>query len=265
MTNTPSQPNSNFESAQTTATGFNNNFDTHYTQSRFDGQDFQDTSFQHQHKDTLSQSVSQSVLSVILVMLESFITLVLRFDANLRQIVYPLAKDNVVVCVRTYVPHLTFYATFTYNGVLLDTQLRANQMVDVTINAFTWQLFSAIFTNDSKAVDKLQMRGEPLRVGQVKRFLQGIGLGQIVQHILQTVKGKTAKAPKMTEDEKKLKLTEYKERITEQQNQINALTISQSQLATQAQELQSKNKTLLVALGVTVVALIGCIIALVMR
>lgn len=209
--------------------------------------------------------ISNSILSVILVMLESFITLVLRFDAKLRQIVYPLAKENVVVCVRTYVPHLTFYATFTFNGVLLDTQLRANQMVDVTINAFTWQLFGAIFTNDSKAVDKLQMRGEPFRIEQVKGFLQGIGIGQVVQYILQTIKGKSAENTKLTDDDKKIKLDEYKTRITEQQNQINALTISQSQLATQAQELKSKNKTLLIALGVTVVALIGCIITLLMR
>lgn len=209
--------------------------------------------------------ISQSILSVILVMLESFITLLLRFDANLRQIVYPLAKDKVVVCVRSYVPHMTFYATFTYNGVLLDTELHPNQQVDVTINAFTWQLFAAIFTNDTKAVDKLQIRGEPLRTTQVKQFLQGIGIGQIVKHILQTIKGKTTQNPKLSEDDKKLKLDEYKSRITEQQNQINALTISQSQLAAQAQELQSKNKTLLIALGVTAVALIGCIVTLFMK
>lgn len=206
--------------------------------------------------------ISQSVLSVILVMLESFITLVLRFDSNLRQIAYPLATDNVVVCVRTYVPHLTFYATFTYNGVLLDTQLRANQLVDVTINAFTWQIVSAIFTNDSKAVDKLQMRGEGLRVQQVKSFLQGIGIGQVVQHLLQTIKGKTEKEEKPEKDDL---LLEYKHRISEQQTQINALTISQSQLATQAQELKSKNKILMIALGITVVALLGCVIIIFMQ
>lgn len=206
--------------------------------------------------------ISQSVLSVILVMLESFITLVLRFDSNLRQIAYPLATDNVVVCVRTYVPHLTFYATFTYNGVLLDTQLRANQLVDVTINAFTWQIVSAIFTNDSKAVDKLQMRGEGLRVQQVKSFLQGIGIGQVVQHLLQTIKGKTEKEEKPEKDDL---LLEYKHRISEQQTQINALTISQSQLATQAQELKSKNKILMIALGITVVALLGCVITIFMQ
>lgn len=206
--------------------------------------------------------ISQSVLSVILVMLESFITLVLRFDSNLRQIAYPLATDNVVVCVRTYVPHLTFYATFTYNGVLLDTQLRANQLVDVTINAFTWQIVSAIFTNDSKAVDKLQMRGEGLRVQQVKSFLQGIGIGQVVQHLLQTIKGKTEKEEKPEKDDL---LLEYKHRISEQQTQINALTISQSQLATQVQELKSKNKILMIALGITVVALLGCVITIFMQ
>lgn len=208
-------------------------------------------------------TISQSILSVILVMVESFITLVLRFDANLRQVVYPLAADNIVVCVRSYVPHLTFYATFSFNGVLLDPKLRPNQQVDATINAFTWQLFAAVFSNDSTAVDKLQIRGEPLRIEQVKNFLQSIGIGQVVQQLMRTVKGKAKESTQTTEDDKKSKLADYKNRITEQQNQINALTISQAQLATQVQELQSKNKTLMIALAVALVVVIGCVIALV--
>lgn len=204
-------------------------------------------------------TLAQSVLNVALVMVESFVTLLLRFDANLRQVAYPLATDNVVVCVRSYVPHVTFYATFTYNGVLFDSELTPNQHVDVTINAFTWQLLGAIISNDSKSIDKLQMRGEPLRLEQVKRFLLGMGLGQIVKQLVQTVKGKTEKAEPPKKDDL---LVDYKQRITEQQTQINTLTLSHTQLSAENSELKSKNKTLMIGLGVMTVLFLASLVFL---
>lgn len=202
-------------------------------------------------------TLAQSVLNVALVMVESFVTLLLRFDANLRQVAYPLATDNVVVCVRSYVPHVTFYATFTYNGVLFDSELTPNQHVDVTINAFTWQLLGAIISNDSKSIDKLQMRGEPLRLEQVRRFLLGMGLGQIVKQLVQTLKGKTEKAEPPKKDDL---LVDYKQRITEQQTQINTLTLSHTQLSAENSELKSKNKTLMIGLGVMTVLFLASLV-----
>ncbi len=204
-------------------------------------------------------SLAQSVLNVALVMVESFVTLLLRFDANLRQEAYPLATDNVVVCVRSYVPHVTFYATFTYNGVLFDSQLQPNQQVDVTINAFTWQLLGAIISNDAKSIDKLQMRGEPLRLEQVKRFLLGMGLGQIIKQLVQTVKGKAEKPEPPKKDDL---IVDYKQRINEQQTQINTLTLSHTQLNAQTTELKSKNKILTIALGVMMVLFLASLVFL---
>lgn len=217
------------------------------------------SSFTANQQPPHNTTLAQSVLNVALVMVESFVTLLLRFDSNLRQVAYPLATDNVVVCVRSYVPHVTFYATFTYNGVLFDSKLAPNQQVDVTINAFTWQLLGAIISNDSKSIDKLQMRGEPLRLEQVKRFLLGMGLGQIVKQLVQTVKGKTEKAEPPKKDDL---LVDYKQRITEQQTQINTLTLSHTQLSAENSELKSKNKTLMIGLGVMTVLFLASLVFL---
>lgn len=216
---------------------------------------------------TTENPIAKSILNVTLVIVETFITLVLRFDENLRKIVYPLAKDNVVVCVRSYVPHITLYATFSYHGVLLDSELRQEQQVDVTINAFTLQLFQAIFTHDVRSIDKLQMRGEALRVEQVKRFLLSIGVGQAIQNLAQTVKGKTQKNKNEDNDEKdKLaKILAYKNRIDEQQTQINTLTVEKTQLTVINDELKSKNKILMMSLGVSVLITIFCIIGIILK
>ena len=202
---------------------------------------------------------NDTLLNVVLAVVETIITLLLRFDAPLRQAAYPLAHNNTVVCVRSYVPHVTFYATFTVNGVLLDSQLQPSQQVDVTINGFTWQIAQAIFTNQPKAIDALQMRGEADDVAHVTHFLNTVGVVQVVQQLIGSIskKGKksaqTDAAAQNQAVSKQQAIAEYKARISEQESQINALTIEQAQHNAQIAELNSKNKTLTIALAVVAV------------
>ena len=48
--------------------------------------------------------LSRGLLNILLVFLESAITLALRFDPTLRKLAYPLAERGTVVCIRTTVP-----------------------------------------------------------------------------------------------------------------------------------------------------------------
>lgn len=206
----------------------------------------------HQH------TLSQTTLNVILVLIETLLTLLLRFDGQLRQLVYPLAQQNTVVCIRSYVPHATIYATFTVNGILLDSELQPSQAVDVTINGFTWQIAQAIFTNNQKIVEQLQLRGELDKVAQLKAFLQSLGLNSVIQNIIATLKDKKQTQDTATSDEQKLSTAEYRERIQAQQANINALTIDQTEVKTQNQQLISQNKLLKICLGVAILAAIVC-------
>lgn len=85
---------------------------------------------------TKQYNIAYTALNVVLVIIETLLTLLLRFDGNLRRAVYP-RTTNTVLCIHSYVPNVTFYATFTINGILLDRQLQPSQQVDVTINGFT--------------------------------------------------------------------------------------------------------------------------------
>ena len=69
---------------------------------------------------TKQYNIAYTALNVVLVIIETLLTLLLRFDGNLRRAVYPLATTNTVLCIHSYVPNVTFYATFTINGILLD-------------------------------------------------------------------------------------------------------------------------------------------------
>jgi hypothetical protein len=163
----------------------------------------------------------------------------LRFDADLRKVVYPLATTNTVVRIHAYVPSVTFYMTFTVNGILLDSQLQPSQQVDVTINGFTWQIAQNLFTNQPKAIEQLQIRGEAQKMAEVKAFLHQIGINQLLQVITKAVKGdkdkqKTKKPIKTDAD--------YKQQVETLNSQVNAANLQKTALEAQIVELKSKNQ-----------------------
>ena len=207
-------------------------------------------------------TLSHSLLNIILVFIESALTLLLRLDPELRKAAYPLAKQGTVVCVRMYLPHVEVYATFSYKGVLLDANLPAGRTEpDVIINAYSIQVLSALTSHDIETADKLQMRGDSVQVQLVKQFILQMGFGSLIQSIIKKFKGGSGK-PKPSEAELATKKEDYKHRITEQQTQINTLTIKNRELETTVKELQSKQKTWMITAIVAIIVAIGLIITL---
>lgn len=207
-------------------------------------------------------TLSHSLLNIILVFIESALTLLLRLDPELRKAAYPLAKQGTVVCIRMYLPHVEVFATFSYKGVLLDPNLPEGRTeADVIINAYSIQVLSALTSHDIETTDKLQMRGDSKQVQLVKQFILQMGFGSLIQGLIKKFKGGSGK-PKPSEAEVEAKTSDYKRRITEQQTQINTLTIKNRELETTAKELQSKQKTWMIIAIVAIIIAIGSLIAL---
>lgn len=202
-------------------------------------------------------TLSHSFLNIVLVFIESALTLLLRLDSELRKAAYPLAKQSTVVCLRLYLPHVQVFATFSYKGVLLDAKLPAGRSEpDVIINAYSIQVLNAVTTHDSATTDKLQMRGDTAQVQLVKKFIMQLGFGSLIQGLIKKFKGGNHKS-KPSDTEAQQKKNDYKLRISEQQTQINVLTMKNRELETTVKELHSKQKTL------TVIAIVATIIAVV--
>ncbi|MBU5616109.1 hypothetical protein KPY62_03105 [Psychrobacter sp. TAE2020] len=207
-------------------------------------------------------TLSHSLLSIILVFIESALTLLLRLDSDLRKAAYPLAKQGTVVCLRLYLPHVQVFATFSYKGVLLDANLPAERSEpDVIINAYSIELLKALATHDSAATDKLQMRGESEKVQLVRGFIAKVGMGGLIQSLLKRFKGSDSKNKSSTA-EKEEKNNNYKLRIAEQQTQINTLTIKNRELETTVKEQQSKQKTVTIAAVVATIIAVAALITL---
>lgn len=210
-------------------------------------------------------TLSHSLLNIILVFVESALTLLLRLDPALRKAAYPLAKKGTVVCLRLYLPHTEVYATFSYKGVLLDAALPSGRTEpDVIINAYSLQVFNVLTSHSETQLNKLQMRGDVVQVDLVKSFLLQLGLGSLVQSLLKKFKGndKDSSVDAAAREQKK---NDYKVRIAEQQTQINTLTMKNRELETTVKELNSKHKALMISTVVAVVIAIVAVVAWLMK
>lgn len=200
--------------------------------------------------------ISNSLINVILVLAESVITLVLRFNPSLRKAMYPLAKKNVIVCIRSYLPHTEVFATFTTKGILLDTELPDNtHQVDVVINAYSHQLINTLIGSDPTQINKLTIRGESENVAEIRHFLVQLGVASLFQSIIRSVKGKDKEHHAESENK-----PDYKARIEEQQEQLNVLSMRNRELEISLKEAESKQKLMLISLIVASLIAVAAVV-----
>ncbi|SIR92493.1 hypothetical protein SAMN02745664_1089 [Moraxella cuniculi DSM 21768] len=198
--------------------------------------------------------VSRSLIGVVLIFIESAIALMLRLDPKLRQLAYPLAKAGTVVCIRSYLPHTTIYATFGYRGVLLDSQLPANVNAEITVNAYSFQLVNALINHSPSHIESLQIRGEAVMVENFKAFLLRVGVGGAIQNLITKFTGN--QKPKPTAESQAKQNSDYQQKIAEQAERIDTLSTENKRLSIQLAELASKQKSTFVAMIVAAFAAI---------
>lgn len=204
--------------------------------------------------------VSKSLLSIVLIFVESALTLMLRFDPKLRQLAYPLAKAGTVVCIRSYLPHITIYATFGYRGILLDSELPEDKpAADITINGYSFQLINALINHNPDHVDALQIRGDAALVENLKALMVRMGIGGAIHNALAKFTGGNKQKP--TPEEKAEKIANYQLKINEQAERIDALSMENKRLAIQLAEQKSKNKSTFIAMIVAIVVAVVSIVA----
>lgn len=192
-------------------------------------------------KDKDTGIISSSFVNVLLVFLESTITLMLRFNPKLRQLAYPLAQEGVVVSIRTYLPHIQVFATFNHHGVLLDQELpEKKSIVDITVNAYSFQIISVFTNHNIESVEKLQIRGTTDKVVNFKAFLVQLGVGGVIDQLLRKIK-KTENKP--TPEDHTENLSKLKVKLSEQSLKIDGLTTQNARLITQLDEVKTKQKS----------------------
>lgn len=203
-------------------------------------------------------SVSNSLITIFLVIIESILTLILRFDAKLRQSAYPLVQSHTLICVRSYLPHKEIYVSFTAKGILLDNGIPADHDApDVIINAYSSQMFSALLSNKEKTINTLQMQGKDTDVASVKKFLSQLSINSVIESVFHMFKAQPPFKQPNNDDANPAEA--YRIQVSELQDNVLQLTITNRQLETQVAELKSQQKFLRFTLVVLFITMLVCV------
>ena len=186
---------------------------------------------------------SQRVLDFFLVVAESMLTLILRFDAQLRQAAYPLAQAQVVVEINTYLPNERIYLSFSTKGILLDADLPIQKdQADIMVNAYSFQVILAILSDKEAKIDALQCLGDEQKVQWLKHFLQTLSVSHLLAQLLALFDKNKKETPSQEEQEanKQQKITDYQEKIAKLEQSNDQLMTDNGRLVAQLAELKSR-------------------------
>lgn len=175
-------------------------------------------------------------VAILLVIIESALSVALRLDKGLRQKVYPLVHANMRWSIRTYLPHVIVYVSFTPNGILLDSTPPDDEgEPDVIISGSLMAVVRSALLSDSRIISKLQFRGESEDISVSREFLANLGL----QHVASNMFGRLRQIDKSENDSQEKLLVNYKSQIDEQQNTIDTLS---TQLNTATQNITKQKR-----------------------
>ncbi len=197
-------------------------------------------------QETQQIPAPNSFQTAFLVIAEYFLTLILRFDDQLRKRAYPLATEGSLIAIRSYLPHDEIYLTFNFKGLLLDAEMPPHkEKADVIVNAHSVEIIKAILADKKEAVDKLQIIGDEEQVALFKAFLYQLSVNAFIENSIKRFTNKPTKkkdANQETEEKKQKQQTDedYHIKYRELNAQYYLLRNENKRLDTQKAELESR-------------------------
>lgn len=188
---------------------------------------------QQQHDDDHRHPVQ----TVLLIILESLITFLLKTDRSSRQQARALIQREALIEVRTYFPADTFYATFTSKGVLLDFSLPEGRMIDGIVTASIPDLTRAFMTAPPQILEKIRVEGDDELVESLKALMNLFNIQHIMRNWWRGVWGDDDQAEQEPKYNVK-RMRRLQKQADEQQKTIEGLNLQLHEQAYQYRQLQ---------------------------
>ncbi len=120
-----------------------------------------------------------ALASVVLIVLETLISGLLRVDRESRELAQPFVDHHATIRVQAQFPALVFYASFTEKGLLLDWLEPPRAVIAGTVTASLMDLVRGFVTAPSHVLDKIQIEGDLDTVQRLEALMQSLN----IQHI----------------------------------------------------------------------------------
>lgn len=129
--------------------------------------------------DNTQQNTHQPHLlhSIILIILETIVTFLLKHDRASRIHAKSFVQNNVTIAFKTFLPASDFYVTFDNKGILFDPELtEKNQVETFTVSASSIDLVRFLLTGNDRHLRRVRLFGGEEWHDQFRIFMHSLTL-----------------------------------------------------------------------------------------
>lgn len=125
------------------------------------------------------------IQSVTLIVLEAFLTFLLKSDRQSKKLAQNLIQQQALVELRTTFPSTVIFVTFTSRGVLLDSK-QPERHIDAVITATFKDMVYGFFTAPASAMRRIKIDGPIELIDELRILMSSFNLQQIINHWVQS-------------------------------------------------------------------------------
>lgn len=140
------------------------------------------------------------IQSITLIVLEAFLTFLLKSDRQSKKIAQNLIHQQALVEIRTSYPSTVVFVTFTSRGVLLDAK-QPERHIDAVITATFKDMAYGFFTAPASSLRKIKIDGPIELIDELRVLMSSFNLQQIINHWVQSDWFKSLLVPNKDVDE----------------------------------------------------------------
>ena len=195
-----------------------------------------------QEQNNANKKEPPFIQSLILIVLETFITFVLKHDRMARTYAKPFIKNHISIQFNTFLPSDMFFVTFTTKGLLFDHFEPQHPKPTLNIYASSIDLVRILLTGSEGSIHRVQIIGEDHLHEEFRMFLRSISLPALFSDWRNWLKNdeehsKETKLPQRS-------IEPLLKRIETQQATINQLNLTVKELTYDLKDLEQKHKFL---------------------
>lgn len=197
----------------------------------------------------------QLLQSVILIVLETVFTFILKHDRVVRLHTRPLIEQNLTLRVNTFLPAISFYVRFTQKGILFD-RIAPTEAAQLEINASVFDFLQIFVFANAKSLRGLRILGDKDLADQLKDAMIHFSTPKLLSDWKQWFNRIENDEDAVTSSRR---IAPLLKKIEYQRSQVNALRVEVKQYKSQLRHLKSRQYWVNVLFS-SIIAVLICVI-----
>ncbi|WP_151726055.1 hypothetical protein [Acinetobacter ursingii] len=203
-----------------------------------------------------SKEQSHLLLNILLIVLETVFSFILKNDSVIRLQSKPFVDKNISLRINSYIPYFDFYVQFTDKGVLFDLQA-PDRDIDLEISSTLLDLIKIFIFGNRRSIKTMRIGGDAELKEQFKDLLLYFSLPKLFADWKQWLR--QPHEPHQAIASKK-RIAPLLEKIDTQRSQINSLHVELKQYKNRIRRLQQRQRSINIGFSVITVVLVALLV-----